>query len=245
MTITTQEYNELVDEYESTHAELVQAATNLAISESSLAELRREFDTTTQTLSKTLSEKDTASSKLIQANKEITFLRSELEKYKTAQREALAVAKQATTTMETIRSETRRLKEQVKRHKAKSDKPNNEGKLRQLKEQLEMCQGVLRKSAIYIGSFTDHRGVNHSVYDDHVCTMETDTETFRAHRAFVVDQYGMGRVCFRRLDDNSIHICKAHPSKRFQHSKALDEYLEGHFKNFDLEYYRKHKTEIK
>lgn len=245
MPITVQEYNDLIDEYEATHADLVRAATNLAISENALQELRAEFDTSTKELAKTRLEARTASSKLIQANKEITFLRAEQEKFKIVIKEVTALAKQATTTEATTRNEVKRLKEQVKRHKDKPVRNDNSGKLKQLREQLEMCQGVLRKSAIYIGSFTDHRGIGHSVYDDHVCTMETETESFRAHRTFVVDQYGIGRVCYRRLDDNSIHVCKAHPSNRFQNSKALDDYLNGYFKKFDLQHYQKHKTGVK
>lgn len=240
MGITTEEYNALIDEYEATHAELVHIADKLAGAQTSLLALQAENDRLVSVDKERAKALDTASNKLIFERQKSIKLSSELLAEKVQHTATTKALNAATKSLETVRKETKRLVAQVKRNKEAKPTvtPAAAKKISDLEHSLKMNQDVLNKSAIFIGSFDDHRGVHHLAFDDRLSTMIDDSGEFLGHRVIVIDEYGSGKVCYKKTTDGTLHVCKANPAKRFQHSKALDSFLEGYFEKCSDAFYK-------
>lgn len=127
-----------------------------------------------------------------------------------------------------LRKENKRLKAQVKRHKDKpATKPNP--KVKQLEDKLLEHQKVVAQAAIYIGSYTNDKGIQYDVYDNQVRKLTTPDGEMNAHQLFVINEYGNGKLVYRLLGTDSSNYAKGNNQTRFYMSKGLEEYIEGYY----------------
>ncbi len=100
-----------------------------------------------------------------------------------------------------------------------------------LEAELKDARYVLNLSAIYMGQYTNPKGVTYFGYDDGESEMEKDGVVFRGHKVIMTDMYGNAKCLYKNLETGEIEACKPNPKHKFYVTNDIKEHLHRHFEN--------------